>query len=262
LGSEGDDDDRFETAQQYAWEWSLKINAINEDDAGVYYCKVGNIIIQQYEIIVRVPPRIKDDLNNNNNGLIYHHKILREGEGTQFSCFATGVPKPNITWYSISNEDQSLKLLPVQTGSYLTLENLTRYSPKKYQCKASNNIPPSDTRNFSITVEFAPEIEIQSKFDRFKNAIVLNCTIKALPLTNKFFWRKDGNYIQENIKNEIRNVRLNEFTLIAQLIIKHYNELDFGLYECLAENDLRVSKLVYTLQGNYIKNYENIIKIK
>ena len=47
------DDDRFEIGQQYAWEWSLKINSINEDDSGIYVCKAGNTIIKQYEIIVR-----------------------------------------------------------------------------------------------------------------------------------------------------------------------------------------------------------------
>ena len=219
------DDERFEIGQQYAWEWSLKINSINEEDAGVYFCKVGNVVIKQYEIIVRVPPRIKDDLSsssssNSNNGQAQYHKTVREGDSVQFSCFATGVPKPNITWYSISTEDQSLKLLPMQTGSYLNVESLSRFSPKRYQCKASNNIPPSDTRNFSINIEFAPEIEVQSKLDNSQNSITLNCTIKASPLTNRFFWRKDGNYIKDSIKNVIRTIRLNDYTLIAQLIIK------------------------------------------
>lgn len=239
------DDERFEIGQQYAWEWSLKINSINEDDAGVYFCKVGNVLIKQYEIIVRVPPRIKDDFNSDNT--INNHRLVREGDNAQFSCFATGVPKPNVTWFQL--DDHSLKLIPIQTGSYLNLENLTRYSPTRYQCRASNNIPPSDTRNFSVFVEFAPEIEIQSRLDRFQSSIILNCSIKAAPLSNRYFWRKDGNYIKDSIKHEIRTIRLNDFTLIAQLIIKQFNEMDHGLYECSAENDLRVSKVVYTVKG-------------
>jgi hypothetical protein len=50
---EDSDDERFEIGQQYAWEWSLKINSINEDDSGLYFCKVGNVIIKKFEIIVR-----------------------------------------------------------------------------------------------------------------------------------------------------------------------------------------------------------------
>lgn len=76
----------------------------------------------------------------------------------------------------------------------------------------------------------------------------LNCTIYAYPLTNRNFWRKDGTFLQDSIKTEIKNIRVNAFTLVSQLIIKYYNELDQGLYECTAENDLRVSKMVYTLK--------------
>lgn len=94
----------------------------------------------------------------------------------------------------------------------------------------------------------APEIEIQSKLDRDTNTMVLNCTIHANPLTNRYFWRQDGNYITQDIKHELRNIRLGEFTTIAQLFIKYYDENDQGLYECAAENDLRVSKMVYNLK--------------
>jgi hypothetical protein len=141
------DDDRFEIGQQYAWEWSLKINSISEDDAGVYFCKVGFTTIKQYEIIVRVPPRIKDD--SNGQMLV---KTAREGSNVQFACIASGTPKPNITWFIISPEDQTLTPLK-QTGSYLNLENVSRSTPRFYQCKASNYIPPSDTRNFTLSIE-------------------------------------------------------------------------------------------------------------
>jgi hypothetical protein len=48
----------------------------------------------------------------------------------------------------------------------------------------------------------------------------LNCTIRAFPLTNRNFWRKDGHFIQNSIKNEIKNIRLNDHTIISQLTIK------------------------------------------
>ncbi len=139
------DDDRFEIGQQYAWEWSLKINAINEDDAGIYFCKVGYTTIKQYEIIVRVPPRIRDD---GNGGI----QKLHEGDDVQLTCFATGTPKPNITWFTISAEGNSL--IPMQeTGSYLNIKHVSRATPRRYQCRASNYIPPSDTKNFTLSIE-------------------------------------------------------------------------------------------------------------
>ena len=35
------------------------VNSINEDDSGIYFCKVGNTVIQQFEIIVRGKTRPK-----------------------------------------------------------------------------------------------------------------------------------------------------------------------------------------------------------
>lgn len=138
-------DDRFEIGQQYAWEWSLKINEINEDDAGIYFCKVGYTTIKKYEIIVRVPPRIRDD----GSGAA---KAVHEGESAQLTCMATGTPKPNITWFSISADGNSLFPLP-QTGSVLTVEKVTRDTARRYQCRAANFIPPSDTKNFTLSIE-------------------------------------------------------------------------------------------------------------
>lgn len=53
-----------------------------------------------------------------------------------------------------------------------------------------------------------------------RNAMNLNCTIQANPLTNRNFWRKDGNTLPENFKYEVENVRINEYTLISKLTIK------------------------------------------
>ena len=66
----------------------------------------------------------------------------------------------------------------------------------------------------------APEIEIQSKLDVNFNSMTLNCTINAYPLTNINFWRKDGSAIAENLKYTIRNIKLNDYTFVSQLIIK------------------------------------------
>ena len=79
-------------------------------------------------------------------------KKVREGESVEFSCFATGTPKPNITWYTFNQVEQNFKLM-AHTGNHLKIDNVNRYSSRRYQCRASNNIPPSDTRNLTFSVE-------------------------------------------------------------------------------------------------------------
>ena len=90
---------------------------------------------------------------------------------------------------------------------------------------------------------------MHSKLDRELGTLVLNCTINAFPLTNRLFWRKDGNYVSPSVRHEIRNLRISENLLVSQLLIKSYDDrADQGLYECTAENDLRVAKVVYSLR--------------
>ena len=93
----------------------------------------------------KVPPRIKDDL-------MPTKKKVREGESVEFACFASGTPKPNITWYIFNQAEQNFKPM-AHTGNHLKIDNVNRYSSRRYQCRASNNIPPSDTRNLTFSVE-------------------------------------------------------------------------------------------------------------
>lgn len=86
----------------------------------------------------------------------------------------------------------------------------------------------------------------------------LNCTINANPLTNKNYWRKEGNSLNDGFKYEIKNLKLNEFTYLSQLIINYYDELDQGLYECSAENDLKVAKIVYNLRDELTSKKDQI----
>lgn len=121
---------------------------------------MGNTIIKRFEIVVRVPPRIRD---NNGSPLSAtgldlqqtqpHRQIAREGATVEFACFATGTPRPNITWYVIRAEQSATPQLLAHSGTYLRIENVTRLTPTRYQCRASNGIPPSDTRNLTLSVE-------------------------------------------------------------------------------------------------------------
>ena len=74
--------------------------------------------------------------------------------------------------------------------------------------------------DFFVLKIVAPEIEIQSKLNVNENSMTLNCTINAYPLTNSNFWRKDGDFIQKDMKRQIKNIKIDETTFVSQLIIK------------------------------------------
>ncbi len=50
--------------------------------------------------------------------------------------------------------------------------------------------------------------------------MTLNCTINAYPLTNANFWRKDGNFLLNDLKRQIKNIKIDESLFVSQLTIK------------------------------------------
>ena len=238
-------DERYELNQQYAWEWSLKINSINEDDSAIYVCQVGDVVIKKFDLIVRVPPRIRDDIHQ-------EKKVYEEGSNVEFKCIAKGTPKPRIEWFVHESELNLFKKLETKS-EILRIENVTRHTSRFYQCRANNGIPPTDTKNLTFSIEFAPEIQIQAKYDHFYNTMDINCTITAYPLTNKNYWTKDGSYVYDSAQTQIFSQQINYYTLVSIMRIKNFNDqVNNGLYECIAENNIKVSKMVYNLNKDFM----------
>ncbi|CAF1104994.1 unnamed protein product, partial [Adineta ricciae] len=85
----------------------------------------------------------------------------------------------------------------------------------------------------------SPEITVHSSYSRYSSQILLNCTIIARPLTSAK-WKR--NHVP---MNAIRRTEINDYTvqllLFLQINSLNYSEA-FGMYECEAENQLKVSK--------------------
>ena len=63
-----------------------------------------------------------------------------------------------------------------------------------FRCIAKNNVPPTVSKNFKLTVNFEPQIEIK---DQVVSAtvgtnIVLRCDIQASPKPMTFWSKKSG----------------------------------------------------------------------
>ncbi|CAF1054296.1 unnamed protein product [Adineta ricciae] len=86
---------------------------------------------------------------------------------------------------------------------------------------------------------FSPEVTVHSSYSRYSSQILLNCTIIARPLTSAK-WKRNHMSM-----NAIRRTEINDYTvqllLFLQINSLNYSEA-FGMYECEAENQLKVSK--------------------
>lgn len=74
------------------------------------------------------------------------------GDSANFTCTATGIPTPNITWYRSGKQvsGSSYDIISVTAkSSQLTVKNITYADHGYYECRAtSNRMEPANARCF------------------------------------------------------------------------------------------------------------------
>ena len=68
-----------------------------------------------------------------------------------------------------------------------------------FRCIAKNNVPPTVSKNFKLTVNFEPQIEVKNQVvgAPVGTNIVLRCDIQASPKPMTFWSKKSGMYVPQ-----------------------------------------------------------------
>ena len=87
-----------------------------------------------------------------------HNKTVREGDNVTLFCYATGHPKPSISW-TIDGLTVNVTVHPrisfTADNKQLTVKNVTRTdSHHKYRCQANNSIGTIPSYAASLTVQW------------------------------------------------------------------------------------------------------------
>lgn len=132
----------------------------------------------------------------------------------------------------------------------VTLYNVSRYTPRRYECIASNGYPPDVARSFQLTIQYPPELtlvflskineELTSSvflIDLQQNDIRLKCRILINPI-GKITWMKDNTKLVNNHQiHQYQSIHMENY-VIAELVIKEFSYDDQGEYACVASNSL------------------------
>lgn len=223
---------RFQASfDQKQSQYSLRINQLNENDAGFYQCQVAQGISKAgTNVFVRIPPTISDNSTRS--------VITSVGSDFSMNCYASGYPQPTISWRRNKNS-----LIPIQggvaihRGNTLTLRNVTKSDRGTYYCVADNGVSPGARRGISVEIEFKPVVKVGQV--RYEQALQydadLHCSVEAFP-SPSISWVKDG---QELSNNQHYSVAIfdtsNEFSQTT-LRVKKIEKRQYGVYQCRAAN--------------------------
>lgn len=231
------DDPRFSVVRPYPKEWNLQVRDVRWEDQGQYRCTINTNPVKNKVIMlhVKVPPTILDYLSSED-------LTVQEGDTVVLECNVTGVPQPEVTWFRRPAASKNMDRERIETnGELIVIGNVSRYCDDIYICVANNGVPPAVSRQMRVTVEFAPEIQLQNRrMGQVRGReTILECTITAFPLAQTA-WEKEGRRLGNSNRHRIESYDEGDHTTTLSLRISDIEQEDYGEYKCIAENRLGI----------------------
>ncbi|XP_060075845.1 hemicentin-1-like [Ylistrum balloti] len=229
-------DSRYSLERAYDKDWGLVINNVKSTDEGVYRCVVNSfpVLEKQISLIVLVSPSIDSQMTSNN-------MAVSEMDDVTLRCHVTGNPKPDITWYRrVSGADHQdlVRERLEQTGNILNIPQIDRHSAGEYICHASNGIEPSASKNITVDVLYAPEIQtmMRNMGQYLGRDSTLECTAEGSPIPD-MKWYINGQRLIDSWKFKTTNyVEPLDGVVTSALLIRNIDRMDYTVYTCEAEN--------------------------
>ncbi|XP_029176542.1 lachesin [Nylanderia fulva] len=221
--------------------WKLHVSNVQKNDSGTYMCQVNTdpMRSQMGYMEVVVPPDIMDD--DTANGMVTH-----EGGNIRLRCVATGSPKPIVSWKRedgrniILREDGQKQLLKTFVGETLELTGVQRAEMGTYLCIASNNVPPTVSKRYSVDVHFQPAIKVTNQLVAapINSDVVLQCYVEASPHAMNTWYREGGEKLLPSDKYTMSEYALSDYSRQMNLTVNSLEKRDFGGYVCSSVNAL------------------------
>ncbi|XP_076639918.1 dpr-interacting protein lambda [Colletes latitarsis] len=231
--------------------WMLHVSNVQKNDSGAYMCQVNTnpMRSQKGYMEVVIPPDIMDD--ESAEGM-----VAQEGGNIRLRCVATGSPKPTVTWRRedgrniILREDGQKQSIKSHVGETLELSGVLRQEMGTYLCIASNNVPPTVSKRYSVEVTFQPVIKITSELIAapFDSNVVLQCHVEACPRAMNTWYRNTGEKLLPSDKYAMSEYSLNDYTWQMNLTVNSLEKKDFGEYVCSSVNAMGKAEGVISLQ--------------
>ncbi|KAJ8038941.1 Hemicentin-1 [Holothuria leucospilota] len=204
----------------------LRIEGIQPQDAGEYYCLVRNAVSQTkrtWNVDVHVGPTI--DSSDSETVRVFQNQYV------SLPCVAEGNPKPSISWSKDGVEIQrSDGRYRIDYDGTLGIRMTDSSDSGEYVCTASN-IAGEESKIFTLQVLVPPRIlqEADTIYVTAGFPAYLHCQASGFP-SPTITWEKNMRLVTSNV-NAIQQYEN------GTLMINSTRLVDSGVYMCIAENE-------------------------
>uniref|UniRef100_A0A182Y6U2 Uncharacterized protein n=1 Tax=Anopheles stephensi TaxID=30069 RepID=A0A182Y6U2_ANOST len=218
----------------------LNITRLNRNDTGIYTCEAVN---SQGSAMINISVVVEYGASIQS---ISENVTVSPGEEAMLSCTVEGKPltEEHIRWERIGY-DMTIKTSTTFANgtSYLHVKNARREDVGNFRCIADNRVANPTSRDVLLIVKFAPEIDKSPVMLRaaagFGERARLPCRAQAAPRP-KFYWSRSGQVLNVNqsAKFYVEHKQIDALTYESILVVERVASNDYGLYECIARNEL------------------------
>ncbi|XP_020615335.1 fibroblast growth factor receptor 2-like [Orbicella faveolata] len=202
------------------------VDHVTFDHAGLYECTAVNWAGKTnafFWIDVTVSPQIYVSPRN---------KSVPEGYPANFSCKATGVPKPTLSWiFNDGDLPSAVNQTSLDKGSFLGLPHTTKQMEGIYKCLAENKAKATTSSAYLHVFE-KPSAEVSPRpYPKLTEGDELRLTCKVNKVTVAIKWKKNDDDV---IPRAQIDTRVDDKS--SELFIEDVVEGDSGEYSCEARN--------------------------
>ncbi|XP_063057327.1 hemicentin-1 isoform X2 [Engraulis encrasicolus] len=220
----------------------LELKGAEVSDTGQYVCKASNVagqVDKNFHLNIYVPPSIE--------GPAVERVVETISNPVTFSCDASGIPPPSLTWLKngrpIENSD-SLEMHIVSGGSRLQIARSQLSDSGAYTCLASN-LEGKARKTYHLTIQVPPSIagsDLPSEVGVLLNdSVQLVCRALGTP-PPIVQWLKEGKTLT---REDLKNIRMSSDN--STLTVSRAQPSDGGKYTCVATNKAGEEDRIFNL---------------
>ncbi|XP_031431207.1 LOW QUALITY PROTEIN: hemicentin-1 [Clupea harengus] len=220
----------------------LELKGAEVSDTGQYVCKASNVagqVDKNFHLNIYVPPSI--------DGPAVERVVETISNPVTFSCDASGIPPPNLTWLKngrpIENSD-SLEMHIVSGGGKLQIARSQLSDSGTYTCLASN-LEGKARKTYHLTIQVPPSIvgsDMPSEVGVLLNdSVQLVCRAIGTP-PPIVQWLKEGKALT---REDLKNIRMSPDN--STLTVTRAQPSDGGKYTCVASNKAGEEDRIFNL---------------